>query len=521
MTESIPLRAAIYCRVSTSVQEQDGTSLGSQELACRRYAAEHGYTVSEAHVFRETFSGAEFHDRPRLRELRAALRARQFDVLVAYAVDRLSRDQVHIWLLLDEVDRGGARLEMVTEAFDDSPTGKFLLSARAFAAEVERQKIRERTARGRLALARAGRLYAPGTDRYGYRRVPNENRREIYEPEAVVVRDIFESYGVRNEPFRAMIRRLNESGVPSPGAGKRNLGRRTYWGKGVLYRMLIDPMYKGETYAMRWRGHKMGNSTHVRIKPREEWIPLPDGITPAIVSAELWSAVQQRLAANRGDSTRNEARPYLLRGLMRCVVCGLKLRSSPERDRRVYRCASRETPSGPCGAKRVPADDVERWVWDEVSAFLRNPSVIIEQAEKSRRRGPDTGLTRSLEATRKALAKVEQGQERLMARFRKSDSVPWELVEREIGRAETERKQIVASIADIEQQLASQRETVRRWTDVEAFCKRAAARIDSFGFNEQRLALEALMIVVTANGRDWNLGGGVPLEDGVQAIWTQ
>src|SRR5581483_4958290 len=218
------VRAAIYCRVSTPGQEQDGTSLDTQEEACRRFAADRGYTVSTTHVYRETFTGAEFHERPRLGDLRAALRARQLDVVIAYAVDRLSRDQVHIWLLLDEVERGGARLEMVTESFDATPTGKFLLSARAFAAEVERQKIRERTQRGRLAIAHAGKLYAPGTDRYGYRRVPGESRREIYEPEAVIVRDIFESYGLRQEPLRTIIRRLNETGVPSPGMGKRDLG---------------------------------------------------------------------------------------------------------------------------------------------------------------------------------------------------------------------------------------------------------------------------------------------------------
>src|SRR5262245_7592087 len=99
----VTLRAAIYCRVSTTDQEREGTSLETQEAACRQYAQSHGYAVSEAHVYREAYSGGEFHDRPRLGDLRAALRDRQLDVVIGYAVDRLSRDQVHIWLLLDEV----------------------------------------------------------------------------------------------------------------------------------------------------------------------------------------------------------------------------------------------------------------------------------------------------------------------------------------------------------------------------------------------------------------------------------
>jgi site-specific DNA recombinase len=512
------LRAAIYCRVSTTDQEREGTSLETQEAACRRYAEEHGYTVSEAHVYRETYSGAEFHDRPRLGELRAALRGRALDVVIAYAVDRLSRDQVHIWLLLDEIERGGARLEMVTETFDDTPTGKFLLSARAFAAEVEREKIRERSGRAKLALARAGKLYAPGPARYGYRHVRQEYRREIYEPEATVVRDIFESFGARGEPLRAILRRLNETGVPSPAVGKRNLGRSTRWVPGTIHRMLIDPMYKGETYAFRWKGRKRGTSNHSSIRPRDQWIALPANVTPAIVSRELWDAAQIRLETNRGEAARNVSRPYLLRGLMICAVCGRKLRPSRERARYVYRCASRETPAGPCGARRVPGDEVEQWAWDEVCTVLRDPAVITREREQARRRGNDAGLTASLETARRRLAKVEQGQARLMERFRRSDDFPWELVEKEVGRAEVERTQILAEIATLETRIAARQQSARQWEAAEAYCQRVAGRLDALDFDGRRLAIEALAVRVTANGRDWQLDGGIPLADGYAGI---
>src|SRR5438067_12368053 len=89
------VRAAIYVRVSSPGQEQDGTSLETQEERCRRYAAEHGLAVDVAHVFRDVYSGAVLHERPQLRELRRAARARAFDVVISYAVDRLSRNQAH------------------------------------------------------------------------------------------------------------------------------------------------------------------------------------------------------------------------------------------------------------------------------------------------------------------------------------------------------------------------------------------------------------------------------------------
>ena len=61
------LRSAIYCRVSSELQEREGTSLETQEAACRRYAQEQGYTVTDHHVYRDVYSGAILHERPKLR----------------------------------------------------------------------------------------------------------------------------------------------------------------------------------------------------------------------------------------------------------------------------------------------------------------------------------------------------------------------------------------------------------------------------------------------------------------------
>ncbi len=88
-------RALIYVRVSTAGQE-DGTSLETQEAQCRRYAAEHGYTVDDADVYREVHTGTELWERRQLQQLRERVRRREIDVVIAYAIDRLARDPVHL-----------------------------------------------------------------------------------------------------------------------------------------------------------------------------------------------------------------------------------------------------------------------------------------------------------------------------------------------------------------------------------------------------------------------------------------
>ena len=72
------------------------------------------------------------------------LRDSTVDIVVSYAGDRLSRNQNHIGVLFDEVEQAGARLEFVTEKFEDTAIGRFILAARAFIGEVEREKISER-----------------------------------------------------------------------------------------------------------------------------------------------------------------------------------------------------------------------------------------------------------------------------------------------------------------------------------------------------------------------------------------
>ena len=104
------MRIAIYVRVSTDAQERDGTSLDTQERACAEYAATAGWTVIA--TVRDSASGFSL-ERPGIERVRKALRAGECDVVLAYAVDRLSRHQNHIGVLFDEAEGWGAKFDFV------------------------------------------------------------------------------------------------------------------------------------------------------------------------------------------------------------------------------------------------------------------------------------------------------------------------------------------------------------------------------------------------------------------------
>jgi site-specific DNA recombinase len=86
----------------------------------------------------------ELWERPQLTALRDAVRHDQVDVVVAYAIDRLSRDPVHLGVVLSEADHHGARIEFVSEPLDESPEDQLIRFVRGYAAKVEQAKLVER-----------------------------------------------------------------------------------------------------------------------------------------------------------------------------------------------------------------------------------------------------------------------------------------------------------------------------------------------------------------------------------------
>src|SRR5215217_7713228 len=167
--EQTPKRAVIYVHVSSTRQEEDGTSLETQEAACRQYAAAQGWAVAEAHVYQETHKRWLLHERPQLTNVRDAAKNGAFDVVLCYCVDRLSSQDAHIYILDEEFERAGVALAFVTEVFEDTAIGRFVRSAKVLAAAIEVEKIRERTVRGRLKRVEGGKLIPGGKPLYGYR----------------------------------------------------------------------------------------------------------------------------------------------------------------------------------------------------------------------------------------------------------------------------------------------------------------------------------------------------------------
>ena len=406
------MKAIVYSRVSTDAQERDGTSLDSQERACAEFAAERGWQVVQC--IRDAGSGALL-ERDGLNELRAALRQGEANAVVAYAVDRLSRSQNHIGILFDEFDSAGVTMEFVTERFEDTAVGRFILAARAFIAEVEREKIVERTTRGKAERARSGRIpQATGRGLYGYHYDRASGHRVVNDEQAFVVRRIFEDFAAVGS-IVGITNALNEEATPTYTGGM--------WSTWTIRNMLLNPAYSGRTIYRRTRArHRRDPSTGrrrrvVEVRDQSEWIEIP-GATPAIVPEPLFEAVQTRLLDPERRRAAKRKHDYPLGGIVRCGHCHSAMVGQMSMGKyRYYRC--RRAYAGPrhdrCPTRYVRAGALEDAVVREVTAVLSSPEVVLAELEHTSagdRADRDTAgaraLLNSLDKQRKRLLRLYQ-----------------------------------------------------------------------------------------------------------------
>ncbi len=383
------LRAALYARVSTPQQEEEAT-IESQIAAVESYAEAEGYELRPEHYYLDqAVSGAKL-DRPGLNHLRDAAAGGAFDVVLCLAPDRLARHYPYQWVVMDELQRCGIRLLFVNQLGNaDDPAGQFLLGMQALFAEYERTQITERLRRGKLYRMRQGQLlYNRVPYGYHYLRPPAANSGQwVIDPvEAGVVERMFQWYTQEGLTMTAIMMRLNARPAETPARGTR-------WTFSTVQRVLKQPAYTGRAYYNRTgscaetvgqpRVHGVGlrqTPTH-QERPVSEWVELT---VPAIIPEVVWQQAQERMVMNQQFAARhNTQRFYLLRGLLRCGVCGRTLSGRGHANGKngavtysCTNCGKRLQPGTPPHTMTIAGEIIEPIVWAAVRRLLENPQLV-------------------------------------------------------------------------------------------------------------------------------------------------
>jgi site-specific DNA recombinase len=455
------MKAAIYCRVSTEGQEQDGTSLQTQLEACLKYCHERDYEVG--YQFKEAYSGLSL-ERPKLNELRELVRSDEVDVVVVYSLDRFSRDPVHGVILMQELDKRGISLEAATETVDNSEVGKLVFYIKGYAAKLYAERRRDATTRGKKALLKAGKIpNGCGSGIYGYELSKEFKKRIPVEKEAKVVKRIFEMI-VSGMPAAKVAKILNEEGIPTK-TGKQ-------WRSSLITKIIRNPAYIGITYYGMTKG-----KDHKKVN-KEDWILLPDA-TPAIISKELFDQAQAVKDKTKKLYSNKTIYEYPLRGFAVCGECESPLVGTClNKKHRYYKCSgtyNTYTRSKICDAKLIPADMLEDAVWQKVKSVLANPELLLsevgKQTESEKAKLNDGNIEQEIRELNRNLKKYAEQQRRLAKAFKLGFDP--DIILDEINQTKKEKKADESRLAV----LIETKENIIRISDYEDKLRELCARI--------------------------------------------
>lgn len=397
---------ALYLRVSTEAQADEGYSLSAQAEKLEAYCKMKGLIRFERFVD-GGFSGSNL-SRPAMEELTRRIRAGEIERVVVYKLDRLSRSQKDTLFLIEDVFLPhGVDFVSINENIDTgSPYGRAMIGILSAFAQLERENIFLRTRMGMVERVKQG--YWPGGGKipFGYDYDP---ARGILVPnaDADTVREIYARYLAGHSQNRI----ARDLGLKYEHLVTQILKRES--NTGVI-------CYKGETY---------------------------QGRHEPLIDRETFARAQRRL--RRTDRPRAAAGNKLLTGLLVCGHCGAKMRYQKwgnAGDKLVCYSRDRSKPhlvhDADCPNRGVMAREVEAVVVRDLCRLAAKPR------HKSGRQtdGP---------ACRRALDRAKHKLRRLYELYAEGED---EALREAISRAKTEQQRAERMLAEAEAQKAQRQE---------------------------------------------------------------
>lgn len=465
-------RTAVYIRVSTQEQAQEGYSVGEQKERLVAYCKAHDWVIADIYVD-GGYSGANLN-RPAIQKLMTE--TQKFDVVLVYKLDRLSRSQRDTLYLIEEVFLPN-KVDFVSmqESFDtSSPFGKAMIGLLAVFAQLEREQIKERTRMGRMARAKAGLHQGAGCTPIGYNY--QDGKLVINPYEAEQVRKIYEWY-LNGLSFQAIVDKLHEAGYTN------RYSSYNHWTS-------VRNILSNATYTGRLRyGEVVVENAHEAIITEEQF------------------KVAQDLKAKKHEiyGTNAFQAKHLLTGMIFCGYCGARYYHHNVVGYKYYSCYSRTrqhqrmVKNNCCKNKHWKAEKLESIVCSRVREIIQSPNIAFEIAEQNRIK-PTVVNTETI-TIEKRIREIDKQINKFMELYQ-MDGIPPEILNENINKLYNEKTSLQSMLKPVEEV-----EDVS-FDLIEALLKNAAQVWDFADESQKRRILQDLIkrIVLTDGVVDieWN-----------------
>ena len=315
---------AIYARIS---EDDQGTEAGvTRQLEdARALVAARGWSVVAEHLD-NNISATNGAHRPGYQGVLSEVAAGRVSRIVVFHTSRLWRNRRERAEGIELLQRAKVSVSAVKGPELDLATayGRGLAGLLGEFDTMESEVKRERVARA--ALQRAENGDPNGAIPFGWQRLIETNERggrtgarDIHHPDqAPVVREICTRL-LAGEPLRAVTERLNQSGIPAPGAAFKLRGRSrgianpdgARWGKTSVKKIALRPANAG--LRMYHAGQPDERLLAAKVEP--------------IITRDQWERLRVMLTAPERKTGKPGARRHLLSwGIGECGICGAVLR---------------------------------------------------------------------------------------------------------------------------------------------------------------------------------------------------
>ncbi len=393
---TVPLRAALYLRVSTARQAEHDVSIPDQKRQGEAYCTSRDYQLVETYV--EPGASATNDRRPEFQRMIEAGTSKPapFDIVVVHSFSRFFRDHFELEFYVRKLAKNGVRLVSITQEMGDDPMHVMMRQIMALFDEYQSKENAKHVLRAMNENARQG-FWNGALPPIGYRIIVAEQRGsktkkklEIDPLHADTVRLIYrlflEGDGMKGPMgVKAIIRYLNERRIFTRDGGR--------WGLASIHQILTRTTYIGE-HRFNTRSHK-----NRERKPESEVAVM---VCPPLIDRETFDTVQARLKARdpRMTPARVTRGPTLLTGICFCAKCGgaMTLRTGKGSAGGVYRyytCSTkaRQGKTG-CEGRSIPMDRLDQLVASHLEERLLQPerletilaSVLDRRQERTERR---------------------------------------------------------------------------------------------------------------------------------------
>lgn len=463
-------RIALYARYSTDGQKE--TSIDDQIRVCREAAARHGMSVSDSLIFVDqaiTGGSKGTAKREQYHALRDAIRAGKADVIFCDQQCRLARHAKESLDFFDDLKRYNVRL-LTADGFDSqASTAQLLFGMKSVFSEFFLDETRHRVARGMKGEFQRESMVSAVP--YGYEVDAEKSLLErrcvwkVVPVEADVVREIFDRRKA-GMSFHQIAAILNSKGIPTPRQNSPKAKKTMYWRGTGIWRILQNPLYKGEYRVNFSATPTVPASVLQRMVSELALVPAPD-----------WD-ICQTSGPRGGRGAYGPRAPYgggkhALSGVIRCGVCGANLSCHQGRhDRGSLHCVQCEHANAEGVPGRAPAYVsvkgvrlMLRWVLQKI---VSGEALECYRAQlKMRLEG---GRQAELEAARQSLKKTERAKDRLrrlLADINDDDPA----LEQEYVRAREQAMRLQKEVSDLEAGLRElNQEVIRQQLDVDLSC---------------------------------------------------